>query len=65
MVLGEKIEDAFRQSLILSQGSFGIFVANPLVATIMALAAALLLWPLAAYLIGVARTRRARDVAVR
>lgn len=46
MVIGDKAEDAFRQSLIMSKGSMAIFWSNPLVTTLMVLALALLLWPL-------------------
>ena len=46
MVIGDKAEDAFRQSLIMSKGSMSIFWSNPLVTTLMALALALLLWPM-------------------
>jgi len=45
MVLGDKAEDAFRQSLIMSHGSLSIFWSNGLVATMMALAILLALWP--------------------
>jgi putative tricarboxylic transport membrane protein len=46
IVLGDKAEEAFRQSMLLSQGSLSIFWANPLVASIMSLGLAMLLWPL-------------------
>ena len=46
MVLGDKTEDAFRQSMILSGGSVSIFWSNGLVATLMVLAFVLLIWPL-------------------
>ena len=47
MVLGDKAEDAFRQSMMMSKGSLSIFWTNsPLVATIMVLAMLLLSWPL-------------------
>lgn len=60
MVIGDKAEDAFRQSLIMSKGSPAIFWANPLVATLMAIGLLLLFWPLASRLIGmVAGFRRA------
>lgn len=46
MVLGDKAEDAFRQSMIMSKGSLGIFWTNStLVACIMSLAFLLLFWP--------------------
>lgn len=46
MVIGDKAEDAFRQSLIMSKGSMTIFWSNPLVATLMTLGFVLLAWPL-------------------
>jgi TctA family transporter len=46
MVLGDKAEDAFRQSMIMSHGSLAIFWSNALVATLVALAGLLLLSPL-------------------
>jgi putative tricarboxylic transport membrane protein len=46
IVLGDKAEEAFRQSLLASQGSLGIFVSNPLVSSIMALGLIALFWPL-------------------
>jgi TctA family transporter len=38
MVIGDKAEDAFRQSMIMSRGSLSIFWANGLVTTLTALA---------------------------
>jgi TctA family transporter len=46
LVLGDKAEDAFRQSMLMSQGSLNIFFSNPLVGTITTLAIILLTWPL-------------------
>jgi len=45
MVIGDKAEDTFRQSLIMSKGSLSIFWSNSLVATLMALACILLILP--------------------
>jgi putative tricarboxylic transport membrane protein len=45
-VLGDKAEEAFRQSLLGSQGSLGIFFSNGLVGTIMALGLIALFWPM-------------------
>ncbi|KGJ05426.1 TctA family transporter [Paracoccus halophilus] len=45
MVLGHKAENAFYQSMILSDGSLKVFFSNPLVGSIMALALALLILP--------------------
>jgi putative tricarboxylic transport membrane protein len=52
MVIGDKAEDAFRQSLIMSRGSMAIFWSNPLVTTLMGLGLALLLWPVIAKAFG-------------
>ena len=46
LVLGDRAEDAFRQSMLASKGGLGIFWANGLVGTIMTLAVAGLLWSL-------------------
>jgi TctA family transporter len=56
LVLGDKTEEAFRQSLLMSEGSLSIFWANGLVTTIMAAALLLLAWPLLSKL----RLRRPR-----
>jgi putative tricarboxylic transport membrane protein len=59
LVLGDRAEDSFRQSMLLSQGDMSIFFANGLVGTITGLAIALLVWPL----ITAARKRFAKPVA--
>jgi putative tricarboxylic transport membrane protein len=46
IVLGDKAEESFRQALLSSQGSLGIFVSNGLVSSIMALGLVALFWPL-------------------
>jgi putative tricarboxylic transport membrane protein len=52
MVIGDKAEDAFRQSLIMSRGSMTIFWSNALVTTLMTLGFVLLLWPVVAKMVG-------------
>jgi putative tricarboxylic transport membrane protein len=49
-VLGDKAEDAFRQTMLASKGSLAIFWSNPLVGSITTLAIVLLAWPLIARL---------------
>lgn len=46
IVLGDKAEEAFRQSLLASQGSLGVFWSNGLVSSIMGLGLVALFWPL-------------------
>jgi putative tricarboxylic transport membrane protein len=45
IVLGDKAEEAFRQALLASQGSIGVFWSNPLVSSIMALGLIAAFWP--------------------
>lgn len=45
MVLGNKAENAFYQSMIISDGSLGVFFSNSLVGTIMTIAIAMLILP--------------------
>jgi len=46
IVLGDKAEESFRQSLLASQGGLGVFWSNGLVSTIMTLGLIALFWPL-------------------
>jgi putative tricarboxylic transport membrane protein len=46
LVLGDKAEANFRQSMLLSQGELSIFWSNGLVGGITGLALLMLLWPL-------------------
>jgi len=46
IVLGDRAEESFRQSLLASQGSLTIFWSNGLVSTIMALGLIALFWPM-------------------
>ena len=59
-VIGDKAEDAFRQSMLMSKGSLGIFFSNMLVATLVMLSILLLVLPLASQLLG----RRSRKTIV-
>ncbi|MGD9954409.1 MAG: tripartite tricarboxylate transporter permease, partial [Burkholderiales bacterium] len=57
LVLGDRAEDAFRQSMLGSQGDLGIFFSNPLVGTITGASLLLLFWPLLSRLVAIARGR--------
>ena len=46
LVLGDRAEDSFRQSMLIAQGDLGIFFSNGLVGGITALALIMLFWPL-------------------
>ncbi|HKF08292.1 MAG TPA: tripartite tricarboxylate transporter permease [Xanthobacteraceae bacterium] len=46
IVIGDKAEDAFRQAMLMSKGSLGIFFGNALVTTLVLAGMALLLLPL-------------------
>jgi len=52
LVLGDRAEDSFRQSMLMSQGSVDIFFSNYLVGGITGLALLLLFWPLIGKFVG-------------
>ena len=52
LVLGDRAEDSFRQSMLISQGSLDVFFSNYLVGAITTLALLLLFWPLIGKIIG-------------
>jgi TctA family transporter len=53
IVIGDKAEDAFRQSMLMSKGSLGIFFSNMLVGTLVTAGIVLLLLPVLLLLIGI------------
>ena len=55
IVIGDKAEDAFRQAMLMSKGSLGIFFANRLVTTLVLAGIALLLLPLVLQIVRVLR----------
>jgi len=46
LVLGDRAEDSFRQSMLVSQGDLSVFFSNGLVGGLTALALTMLFWPL-------------------
>ena len=58
LVLGDAAENAFRQSMLMSQGDMRIFFANRLVGTMTTLALLLLFWPLISRGIAIIRGRK-------
>jgi len=59
LVLGDRAEDSFRQSMLLSQGDVSIFFSNGLVGGITGFALVLLFWPLVSSMIDKLGTRAA------
>ncbi|MEP6941554.1 MAG: tripartite tricarboxylate transporter permease [Betaproteobacteria bacterium] len=57
LVLGDRAEDSFRQSMLISQGSPAIFMSNWLVGGITSLAIVLLVWPLVSRGLAMLRAR--------
>jgi putative tricarboxylic transport membrane protein len=55
LVLGDMAETNFRQALLGSQGSLGVFFGSPLSGSLMVLALVMLFWPL----LGMLRRRAA------
>jgi putative tricarboxylic transport membrane protein len=62
LVLGDRAEDSFRQSMLMSQGDMRIFYANALVGSITTLSLLLLFWPLISMGIDLLRGRRAPTI---
>jgi TctA family transporter len=48
-ILGPMLEENFRRSLLLSRGSFGIFVTRPISGTLLGLIAVFVAWQLFAF----------------
>jgi putative tricarboxylic transport membrane protein len=46
LVLGDRAEDSFRQSMLISQGDMSVFFSNALVGGLTGLALIMLFWPL-------------------
>jgi putative tricarboxylic transport membrane protein len=46
LVLGDRAEDSFRQSMLISQGDMSVFFSNWLVGAITGLSMLMLVWPL-------------------
>ena len=63
LVLGDKAEDSFRQSMLASQGDVMIMFSNPLVGSITTLALVLLFWPLIGRLIAMVRPPKIDPIA--
>jgi hypothetical protein len=65
LVLGDKAEDSFRQSMLVSQGDVMIMWSNPLVGSITTLALVLLFWPLISQAARLLRAGKPRQDAER
>jgi putative tricarboxylic transport membrane protein len=60
LVLGDKAEDSFRQSMLMSQGDVGVMWSNPLVGTITTFALLMLFWPLISKLLALVRSPKVK-----
>ena len=60
LVLGDRAEDSFRQSMLMSQGDMRIFFQNALVGGMTALSLALLFWPVIGRGIAILRGRNGK-----
>ncbi len=63
LVLGDKAENAFRQSMLVSQGDVTIMWSNWLVGSITTLALLMLFWPLIAKAIAIVRKPKVDELA--
>jgi putative tricarboxylic transport membrane protein len=60
-VLGDNAENAFRQSMLISQGTLSIFFSKGLVGVITSLALLMLFWPMISRGIGIIRGKNGRQ----
>ena len=63
LVLGDKAEDSFRQSMLVSQGDVSIMWSNPLVGSITTLALVMLFWPLISLVLRRLRPAKVDEIA--
>jgi putative tricarboxylic transport membrane protein len=56
LVLGDRAEDSFRQSMLIAQGNLGVFFSNWLVGSITGLALVMLFWPLISKALAIIRS---------
>lgn len=61
LVLGDKAEDSFRQSMLVSQGDVSIMWSNPLVGSITTLALLMLVWPIISKVISLLRRAKPKQ----
>ena len=50
-ILGPMLEENFRRAMLLSRGTFGVFVSRPISATLLSVIAALVVWQVAEFVI--------------
>jgi TctA family transporter len=48
-ILGPMLEENFRRAMLLSRGSFGVFVTRPISGTLMGLIAVFIVWQLVSF----------------
>ena len=62
-ILGPMLEENFRRAMLLSRGSFGVFVSRPISGTLMALIAAFVIWQLVSFMRKAGSARAGAPVA--
>jgi len=60
-ILGPMLEENFRRALLISRGSFNIFVTRPISGTLLAIIAAFVAWQIAAFVVQSRRNGAARS----
>ncbi|MFT4267606.1 MAG: tripartite tricarboxylate transporter permease [Xenophilus sp.] len=58
-ILGPMLEENFRRAMLISRGSFGVFVQRPISATLLSLIAILVIWQITAFVLEAKKKRGA------
>ncbi|KPU94526.1 hypothetical protein APR50_14735 [Variovorax paradoxus] len=63
-ILGPMLEENFRRAMLISRGSFGVFVNRPISATLLGLIGVFVVWQLVAFVRSIQKARRAGAAVV-
>jgi TctA family transporter len=58
------LEENFRRALLISRGSFGVFVSRPISGSLLALIAAFVVWQLVAFVLAARKRRNSPEAEV-
>ncbi len=63
-ILGPMLEENFRRALLISRGSFGVFVSRPISGSLLGLIAVFIVWQVVAFVLAARKRRNAPEAEV-